>query len=67
MNPLHYEPLADGRMDQAMERAHRWRLARSAGPAAVRSGLGSIRSAVGHGLIAVGERLVDPSTYRKAA
>lgn len=67
MNPLNYEPVAHGRMSQARERADRWRAARGATPGAVRSGLSSIRSAVGHGLIAMGERLVDPSTFNKAA
>jgi hypothetical protein len=67
LNPLHYESLAHGRMDQALERANRWRLVRSTSNVSVRSGLSSIRSAVGHGLIAMGERLIDPSPYRKAA
>jgi hypothetical protein len=54
-------------MDHAQRRADHWRLARSTGNTAVRSGLSSIRSAVGHGLIAMGERLIDPSTIHKAA
>ncbi len=66
MNPLFYEAVAHERMSQARERAERWRLARSANSEAVRPGLSSIRSAVRHGLIAMGERLVVPSPVDKA-
>jgi hypothetical protein len=74
MTPLLNESIARDRMAEARERADAWRIRRVARDGAVRpTGLHSVRDAVGHGLIAMGERIAsrppasDSPTLRKAA
>jgi hypothetical protein len=74
MTPLINETIVHDRIQGARERAESRRMARAARAGALRrSGLHSLRDVVGHGLIAIGERLVDqppmpdPATLRRAA
>jgi hypothetical protein len=74
MTPTINEAVVRDRITRARERAEHRRVARAARAATMRrTGLRSLRDAVGHGLIAWGERLVDenstpdPATLRKAA
>jgi hypothetical protein len=60
MTPMVNEAVVQDRIERAVERAQRRRLARVARAGlSRRSGVQSLKSAVGHGLIAIGERLVD--------
>ena len=74
MTPLINETIVHDRIQGARERAESRRMARAARAGALRrSGLHSLRDVVGHGLIAIGERLVDqppmpdPAAVRRAA
>lgn len=74
MTPMINETVVHDRINQAMQRADNRRLARVARTGTMRrAGLHSLRDAVGHGLIAIGERLVDqtpmpdPATLHRAA
>lgn len=74
MTPMINEAIVHDRVQGAIERAESRRMARAARAGALRrAGLHSLRDAVGHGLIAIGERLVDrppmpdPATLRRAA
>lgn len=60
MSPMINEALVSDRIEAARDRAAHRRLARTARDAATgRSTVQAIRDAVGLGLIAIGERLVD--------
>jgi hypothetical protein len=74
MTPMIYVTVVRDRIDEAIDRADNRRTARVARTGAMRrTGLHSLRDAVGYGLIAIGERLVDqppmpdPATLRRAA
>ncbi len=74
MTPMINETVVRDRMNEAIQRADNRRLARVARTGTMRrTGLQSLRDAVGYGLIAIGERLVDqppvpdPATLRRAA
>jgi hypothetical protein len=61
MTPYLNEAVVRDRIDRAMERAGHRRLARVARTGQMRrSGLQGLKDAVGLGLIAIGERLVEP-------
>jgi hypothetical protein len=74
MTPTLNDAVVHDRIHEARERAENRRIARVARAGTMRrSGLHSLRDAVGHGLIAIGERLVDrpttpdPATLDRAA
>ena len=56
MTPMINETVVKDRMNEAVKRAERRRLVRVARAGSMRH---SLRDVVGHGLIAIGERLVD--------
>ena len=57
MTPMINETVVNDRIQEAVERAERRRLVRVARAGSMRRH--SLRDVVGHGLIAIGERLVD--------
>lgn len=68
------EMVVRDRINHARDRAEKYRTTRAARAGSTRgSGLGAFRDTVGHGLIAIGGRLVghppmpDPSTLHRAA
>lgn len=66
MSPMINEALVSARIEAARDRASHRRLARTAKNAAIgRSTVQVIRDAVGLGLIAIGERLVDQAPNEK--
>jgi len=74
MTPMINETVVRDRINEAIDRADNRRIARVARTGTMRrTGLQSLRDAVGYGLIAIGERLVDqppmpdPATLRRAA
>ncbi|MGH8916323.1 MAG: hypothetical protein ACRDZM_17635 [Acidimicrobiia bacterium] len=74
MTPMLNETVVHDRVNEARDRAESRRTARVARAGTMRRrGLQSIRDAVGHGLIAIGERLMDqppmsdPAADRRAA
>lgn len=74
MTPMINETVVHDRINEAIERADNRRIARVARAGTMRrTGLQSLRDAVGYGLIAIGERLVDqspepdPATLHRAA
>ncbi|HEY4606273.1 MAG TPA: hypothetical protein VIH55_01390 [Acidimicrobiia bacterium] len=74
MTPMINEAVVSDRIHRARRRAEDRRIARVARAGSMRrAGLQTLRTAVGHGLIAIGERLVDqppmpdPAAVRRAA
>jgi hypothetical protein len=59
MSPYLYPTVVQDRIERALETAESRRLIHQAKLGSVPSGFRSLRDAVGQGLIAIGERLVD--------